>query len=177
MRDPLDAEKLQLLLKRLGEKARGPGAVYLVGGATAIARGWRQSTIDVDLKLDPEPLGLFEAIRVLKDELSVNVELASPDQFIPPLPGWKERSLFVGRFGPIDVYHYDFYAQALAKIERGHAQDLADVDSMFASSVVEANELERLFHAIEGQLDRYPGVDARSFAAKVQVVLSRVRRA
>lgn len=43
-------------------------------------------TIDVDLKADPEPSGFFEAIAILKDELSVNIELANPSDFIPELP-------------------------------------------------------------------------------------------
>jgi hypothetical protein len=55
-----------------------------------------------------------------------NIELAAPDDFIPPLPGWEEWSIFIARRGKIDFYHYDLYAQALAKIERGHARDLAD---------------------------------------------------
>jgi hypothetical protein len=30
-------------------------------------------------------------------ELELNVELAAPDQFIPEVPGWRERSRFVVR--------------------------------------------------------------------------------
>jgi hypothetical protein len=41
--------------------------------------GWRGTTIDVDLKMSPEPEGAFEAIAALKDELDINVELAAPD--------------------------------------------------------------------------------------------------
>jgi len=43
-------------------RARGDGCIYLVGGASAVIIGWRDSTTDVDLKLDPEPDGVFEAI-------------------------------------------------------------------------------------------------------------------
>ncbi|MCZ7683003.1 MAG: hypothetical protein M5U28_31025 [Sandaracinaceae bacterium] len=63
------------------------------GGATAITYGWRELTIDIDLRLDPEPPGAFEAIARLKDELDVNVELASPMDFLPEVPGWRERSV------------------------------------------------------------------------------------
>jgi hypothetical protein len=48
--------------------------------------GWRDSTIDVDLSFDPEPDGVFDAIPALKRELSINVELASPLDFIPEVP-------------------------------------------------------------------------------------------
>ena len=57
-----------------------------MGGCTAVSVGWRTNTIDIDLALDPKPPGAFEAIRILKEELDVNVELASPADFIPPLP-------------------------------------------------------------------------------------------
>ena len=124
MRRFTDAVRLQQLMEGLGRACRGSGRVYLVGGASAVLLGWRHMTVDVDLKLDPEPAGAFETIARLKGSLDINVELAAPDQFIPPLPGWRERSPFVARHGQVSFHHYDFYAQALGKIERGHRQDL-----------------------------------------------------
>ena len=76
-------------MEAFGREATGPGRVYLTGGSTAVLEGWREATVDVDLKLDPEPAGAFEAIAHLKDTLDINVELAAPDQFVPPLPGWQ----------------------------------------------------------------------------------------
>ncbi len=79
VREPADHAKIRTLLRELGRRARGPGRVYLIGGASALLEGWRSSTVDVDLKLDPEPPGAFEAIAQLKNELDLNVELVSPD--------------------------------------------------------------------------------------------------
>jgi len=76
----VDEAKLQRLMAEVGRRARGPGRIYLTGGATALLFGWRSSTVDVDIKLDPEPPGVFEAIASLKNELDVNVELASPEE-------------------------------------------------------------------------------------------------
>ena len=70
-------------MEALGQRVKGPGTIYLTGGATALLFGWRAKTIDVDIKSDPEPRGLFEAIAELKESLDTNVELASPDLFIP----------------------------------------------------------------------------------------------
>ena len=53
---------------------------------------------------DPEPPGLFEALAVLKDQLDINVELAYPDQSIQAIPGWRERSLFIARHGPVEFF-------------------------------------------------------------------------
>ena len=62
---------------------------------------------------------LFRDQSVPKGRLNINVEFASPDDFIPELPGWQERSRFIVREHSLDYFHYDFYAQCLAKIERG----------------------------------------------------------
>ena len=53
-----------------------------MGGATAVLLGIRDQTIDIDVKLDPEPAGVFESIARLKEQLHVSVELAAPDQFL-----------------------------------------------------------------------------------------------
>jgi hypothetical protein len=171
VRNLLDVGTLQQLMDALGRAANGPGDIYLTGGATAIVLGFRPTTLDVDLKLDPEAAGIFEAIRDLKDQLRVNIELAAPDQFIPPLPGWKERSVFIASHGPLRFFHYDYYAQALAKIERGHAQDVADVAAFFLRGLVDPVKLRELFAAIEPALVRYPAIDAAAFRARVEATL------
>jgi hypothetical protein len=174
-RAPATANDIRRLMQALGQHARGPGRVYLTGGATAVLKGWRDSTVDVDLKLDPEPAGIFQAIARLKEELRLNVELASPDQFIPDPPGSLERAELIGREGAVEFYHYDFYAQALAKIERGHARDLADAEAMLARGYVEPRRLEQLFEAIEPRLERFPGIEAAAFRGKLRAFLERVR--
>jgi len=167
MRRPLDEARLRDFLRQLGQQANADLRIYLTGGATAVLIGWRKSTVDVDLKMEPERDEVFQAIPRLKEELQVNVELASPDQFIPELPGWKERSPFITREGHISYYHYDLYAQALAKIERGHERDLTDVTEMLNRGLIQAPELRRLFDAIEPNLFRYPAINPNSFRAAV----------
>jgi hypothetical protein len=65
--------------------------VYLTGGATAVLLGWRETTIDADITIVPESDRLLRARPALKEQLRINVELASPAHFIPELPGWAER--------------------------------------------------------------------------------------
>lgn len=164
----MDETKLRRLLAELGRRATGPGTVYLTGGATALWMGWRETTVDVDLKLDPEPPGIFEAIAKLKNELDVNIELASPDLFIPAVPGWRERSLFAVEHRGVRFYHYDLRGQALAKLARAHERDLADVEAMLASGRVEVADLRDALDAIRGDLPRYPALDADTFIARVE---------
>lgn len=173
MRAPVDADRLGLLMRHLGAAARRSGRIYLTGGATAVLEGWRASTIDVDLKMMPEQDELFRAIPRLKDDLSINVELACPADFIPEVPGWDERSPLIRTEGLVTFYHYDFYAQALAKIERGHATDLEDVQAMMQRGLVEPQRLLRFFVAIELALVRYPAVDPPSFRRAVEETVAR----
>lgn len=168
MRAETDKIKLNAFMSALGDRVSGAGTVYLTGGATAVLHGWRAMTIDVDIKPDPEPAGLFEALALLKDELDINVELASPDDFIPAVPGWRERSVFIARHGRVNFFHYDLYGQALSKIQRRHERDIRDVHSMLQSGLVETGMLLEKFGKIEPQLIRYPAIDPASFRAAVE---------
>jgi hypothetical protein len=160
--------KLENFMAALGQHVRGPGTIYLTGGATAVLHNWRAMTIDIDLKPDPEPAGLFEAIARLKDELDINVELACPDQFIPAVPGWRERSLFIATHGPVQFFHYDPYGQALSKLQRRHERDLRDVSAMVHAGLVRVERLPEMFAQIEPRLIRYPAVNPASFRASVE---------
>ena len=166
-RAPSNSRKVHDFLQFLGTNAQG-GRVYLTGGASAVIVGWRDLTVDVDLKLDPEPKGAFACIARAKEVLDMNVELAAPDDFIPALPGWRERSQFIVRHGTIDFFHYDFYAQALAKIARGYGLDRNDVKAMHRLELVELETLLALFDAIESDLERYPAIDPSRFRSKVE---------
>lgn len=168
MREQLTAESLQSFIKALAGAAKEPARVYLVGGATAVLLGWRTSTIDVDLKIIPESDEILRSLPRLKEKLKINIELASPDDFIPALPGWQERSKFIQQEGKLSFYHYDFYAQALAKLERRHELDRADIEKLFESKLIEPSKLLQLFSVIEGELHRYPQVDPKSFRESVE---------
>jgi hypothetical protein len=163
-----DKAKLEAFMEAFGKRVGGPGTIYLTGGATALLFGWREKTIDIDIKADPEPLGFFEAVAELKDSLDTNVELASPDLFIPELPGWRERSPFIQRSGQVEFRHFDFYSQVLAKLERGHERDLHDVREFQKQGLVESKKLLELFTQIRPLLKKFPAIDEPSFAKAVE---------
>jgi hypothetical protein len=142
--------------------------MYLTGGATAVLAGWRESTVDVDVRFEPDSDEALSRIRDLKEELAVNVELASPLDFLPPLEGWRDRSPFRFREGNLEVFDFDPYSQALSKLERGFELDLADVRSMIASGQVEPGRLLELFEAIESELFRFPAVDPATLRTSVE---------
>lgn len=78
MRERADADRVRRLAAALGRTVPPGTRMYLTGGATAVLEGWRESTVDVDVRFEPDSEAPLRRIAELKEELSVNVELASP---------------------------------------------------------------------------------------------------
>lgn len=171
MRRVAQREDIDRFMTALARSARIPARLYFTGGATAVLLGWRASTIDVDIHIVPDDDRLLRALPELKESLELNVELACPAHFIPELAGWRERSLFIAQEGELGFFHYDLYAQALAKIERGHTLDLADVEQMFRRGFIEPLRLKSIFEMIVTQLYRYPAIDPASFRRAVENIV------
>jgi hypothetical protein len=108
------------------------------------------------------------ALPELKEKLQINVELASPADFVPELPGWQDRSSFVASYGLISFHHYDFYSQALSKLERGHRKDLIDVEAMTAQGLINPETLLALFEEVASELYRYPAIDPPTLRMAVE---------
>jgi hypothetical protein len=72
----------------------------------------------------------------------------------------------------LSFLHYDFYSQALSKLERGHVKDLLDAEEMLRRGLIERGELLRLFAAVEPELYRYPAIDPPSFRAAVEELIA-----
>ena len=154
-------------MREVGKRATLPAKVYLVGGSSSVLQGWRASTVDVDVRIVPDT-EILKLLPGIKNDLDLNVELAAPDEFIPALPGWEARSVWIAREGRVDFLHYDFYAQALAKLERGLGHDRDDVTRMVASALVVPAEALSLFQLIEPELYRFPAVDPATFRRAVE---------
>lgn len=167
MRNLADGSMVRSTMEYLGQRVEGPGRVYLVGGTSAVLLGWREHTIDVDLALQPEPRGIYDVIKLAKEALGVNIEVAAPDHFIPALPDWELRSPFIRRYGKIDYFHYDFYSQALSKLSRFHGCDLDDVRAMHRQGLITPAELLRFYERIEPRLKFYPQVHQENFKMRV----------
>lgn len=167
MREAADAERIRALARELGGAVPKGTRMYLTGGATAVLEGWRQSTVDVDVRFEPDSEAALSRISKIKERLSLNVELASPLDFLPALPGWQDRSRFRFREGNLEVFDFDPYSQALSKLERGFELDLEDVQNMVRSGYVEPTKLLQLLERIEAELFRFPTVDPASLRAAV----------
>jgi hypothetical protein len=104
--------------------------------------------------------------------LSINVELASPGDFIPLPGGWEERSLPAERGQMLSFYHFDPYCQALAKLERDHARDREDVRALVRFGLVDPQRLLAYFDEIESALYRFPAIDPPAFRTRVEKALT-----
>jgi len=170
MRRLADAGRIRAFMDAVGRAAKKEIRLYFTGGATAVLYGWRSSTIDVDILMIPEDDQVFRSLPELKESLELNIELASPADFIPEVPGWQDRSPAIDRRGKVSYHHYDLYAQALAKIERSHAQDDADVQEMLRSRAIDRDRLMQHFEQIEPLLYRFPAIDPATFRRAVERV-------
>ncbi len=173
MRSNTNPQKIAQFMEALGKEALSSGCIYFTGGASALLMGWRKTTVDIDIRLDPEPLGVFPAIAKLKEQLHINIELASPQDFLPALPKWRDRSLFIGKHGKISFYHYDFTSQALAKLSRGFDRDLRDVEAMYARKLFSLTELRDNFNAIFPALIRFPALNPEVLKHRVEKFIER----
>ncbi len=178
MRPNVTRADIERFLTDLGTMAHTSGRIYLAGGAALVhsqIRGLGASTEDIDLKLDvADEQAVEDAIRQLKVKSSVNVELASPADFIPLPPNWESMSSYVGRYGGLDVFYFDWITLALAKIERGSSRDLHDVALLQQNGLIQRDDLEAAFQAIQPQLGhgRFFNVDPTLFSQKVSVAVN-----
>lgn len=173
MRAPVNRERIEQLMNVLGRAASVPLRVYLVGGSSAVLLGWRDATIDVDLAMRPSDDALLRAIPDAKHALDINVELASPADFIPLPAGWEDRSPLIARRHNVSFHHFDFASQALAKLERGHRQDVADVRAMWERGLIDPDAIQRYFDEIEPELFRFPAIDPPAFRRAVAAMFAR----
>jgi len=153
-----------------------PVKAFFTGGASAVLLGFRDTTIDVDVKFVPDIDEIFRLIPSLKEKLKMNIELAAPSDFIPELPDWERRCIFIEKYGEVSFYHYDFYSQVLAKIERGHAQDIKDVEMFILKGYVEPGQVIKYFKIIKKRLYRYPAIDPVSFEKSVESIVKKIKK-
>ncbi len=151
MRTQTDRDSIELFLQRLERRFTRQGRLYLVGGATMVFEVFRDQTLDIDISFevdDKDHSDFVAAVRDLKEQLSLNIEEASPSDFIPLPAGHRERSPYIGRYGRLEVFHFDLYSLALSKIERGTESDFEDALILLRSGRIDMPVLSQYFEEI-----------------------------
>jgi len=166
--ESVNRDRILRLMAALGAAGRKPARVYFMGGATAVLLGWRYTATHAELELAPVDNVLLRTLVGLKHSIELTVKLSSPAYFIPVPRGWERRSPLITQRGQVSFHHFDLYAQALAKVERGHAEDMADVSEMLTRGLVDRARALKYFRRIEPDLYRYPVIDPPTFQRAVQ---------
>ncbi len=170
----VDARTLETFLQRLGQCFHHQAALYLVGGTSLLLAAGKMSTFDIDVQVQTENQHYSQFIRCLRTvsrDLGVPVELASPEQFIPLPAGFQDRRQFVGRYGSLDVFHFDFYSIALAKVHRGNEKDFDDVVRMVQTGLISITVLESYLEQILPEYEYHqPSADPATFRRKFELL-------
>ena len=174
MRPNVDRPRIEQFLTELGHRFRQAGRLYLVGGAALVHAGIRpgSSATTQDIDVDVASGDMYQTIGQIKQQLNINVEFASPGDFIPLPQQWQQLSRFVGRYGKIDVFYFDFYSIALSKIERGNARDLQDVALLLQQHVINLVELDSATQEVAAQMGKgaYKRLDSQAFLTRYQTI-------
>jgi len=174
MRPSVDKTAIESFLQQLGRAFRKPGRLYLVGGAALVHAGVRPGfTQDIDIQVSGANEGeLIVAVQRLIQQMQINVEFASPGDFIPLPSQWEMHAQYVGRYGGVDVFYFDFYSIALSKIERGNSRDIDDVKLLVQQGIITLNELDAAYGEVLAQLGqgRYPRITPQRFSERYTAV-------
>jgi hypothetical protein len=156
MRQRVGQQEIEQFLVQLG-RTRQPGRLYLVGGAAMVHRGIRPGqTLDIDIQITVDPANLTAQIAQLKQRLNMNIEFASPADFMPLPAQWEARSQFIKRYGQVDAFYFDWYSIALSKMQRANRQDVVDVQLLVRQGFIDLTELDRFYQDVLGKIGQPP---------------------
>ena len=166
-RKTITKEILRSFMKSIGKMVKKKTTLYLTGGATAVLQGFREGTIDIDIAGEMDEL--FSHIPELKESLRINIETAKPTDFIPSLPGEKDRHIPIGTFGKVTFLHFDPYSQAFSKIVRGHETDIADAKAFVAAGLVDTKKLYEMVKKLpDRDFTRHPRLNRSAVEASIE---------
>lgn len=156
MRQRVGQQEIERFLVQVG-RIRQPGRLYLTGGAALVHRGIRPGqTLDIDIQITVDPANLTAQIAQLKQKMNINVEFASPGDFIPLPTQWEARSEFIKRYDQVDVFYFDWYSIALSKMQRANRQDVVDVQLLVRQGFIDLNELDALYQNVLNRIGNPP---------------------
>jgi len=156
MRQRVGQQEIEQFLVQVG-RTRLPGRLYLVGGAAMVHRGIRPGqTLDIGIQITVDPANLTAQVAQLKQQLNMNIEFASPADFMPLPAQWETRSQFIKRYGQVDTFYFDWYSIAISKMQRANRQDVVDVQLLVRQGFLDLAELDYLYQDVLGKIGRPP---------------------
>ncbi len=176
MRPRVGQPEIEQFLVEVG-RTRLLGRLYLVGGAALVHAGIRSGqTLDIDIHITVDPTNLTAQISQLKQRLNMNIEFASPGDFMPLPAQWEARSQFIKRYNQVDVFYFDWYSIALSKAQRANPQDIVDMQLLIRQGFVDVPELDVVYQDVRNKIgnppyDRlFPNLSQQKFAQNYQAI-------
>jgi len=144
-------EEVMRFLEKLGEVHQEKAVLYLIGGGALCLLGNPRRTADIDFSLTSLAgnKSLVDSMLAVADELRIELEVITLEEFVPVPEGSSQRHIFVRRFGGIELFIYDPYAIALSKLARGLETDIQDVLFLLEAEII---DIEKLAYFVEQAL-------------------------
>jgi hypothetical protein len=180
MRQNVTKVDIEKFLTALGKAYRKPGRIYLAGGAALVHMGLRaSSTLDIDVVIEATNEDeMVMTLRRLMDQMQINIEFSSPADFIPIPAQWMVHAKYIGRYGKVDAFYFDFYSLALSKISRGSDRDLIDVKLLVQQKVITLEELDSAYNEVLPRMGKRPyiNLDPQRFAERYALVRQQLQQ-
>jgi Nucleotidyltransferase of unknown function (DUF6036) len=180
MRQNVTMADIEKFLNALGKAYRQAGRSYLAGGAALIHMGLRSgSTLDINVVIEASNEDkMITAIRRLVEQMQINIEFASPADFIPIPSQWAAHAKFIGRYGKIDAFYFDLYSLALSKIARRSDRDLVDVKLLIQQQFITLDELDAAYQEVLPRMGKRPyiNLNPQKFAERYSAVRQQLQR-
>jgi hypothetical protein len=154
-----DRARIRNFLSRLGTAFHAEGRIYLTGDTALVYGGLRPAVEEIALAYMVAPVrrGPFlREVQRLAEQLQVNVREDSPAEEVPLPAGAAARARPAGRFGQLELFLFDPYSVALAKLAAASDDGVADVRAMRDAGWLDAAMLGEL---VEESLRRYQPTD------------------
>jgi len=175
MPENMDNTQIQSILQTMGERIPMPSRLILIGGGALALLGSPRLTIDLDfISDDLSPSPLDKAIMQVAKDLNIYAEPVPLERFIPLPAGSSDRSIFIGKFGNLEVYVADPYSIALSKLERGFDTDLEDIVFLVQRGFIEMAELEKILEKSMPRAREFD-INATEMLAHLQTVRGRLK--
>lgn len=172
--DAVSQVNIEQFLQVLAMTFQQPSNLYLTGDAVLVHLGLRASTsttINLVIEASDEEK-MINAIRRSAERVHLTTSFSSPEDVIPIPWTWQDHAQYVGPYGYIDVFYFDYISLALSKIAQGSEQDLNDVWLLVRQKLLSLNDLDNAYLEIQPRMGRkpYDHVQPQQFAQRYSQV-------
>jgi hypothetical protein len=144
------------ILNLFGEHVPPDSRLTLLGGSALILLGNSRETVDIDFVGDDiNPSELHRRIIQIAKDNKILLDIVPIEHFVPLPQGSEERVIPVGQFGNLNVFVADPYSIALSKIDRGLANDYADIEFLLAQGHIALDMLTKIVESTLAKAGKY----------------------